>query len=478
VVDPSGAWVVVCSGLQTGSDGYVYVTDLMNNSTYLGWSVPYVAVREHGNEVDGTVALGANVLVQLLRGPALIAEANDIADSSNGWFETEFFSAGGSPVIIQPNDLVVVNAGSPITVPVVPLSAVVDVATDRVTGVGPANDELAVYGWGNNTGADRFVTTAADGSYTADFSGAFDVRPGDVVRVEYENADGNTVWLAWNAPLVRINLGSDIVDGYATPNSTASLVLKRGGATIATAEAQTASDGSFSAFFLDASGNVIDLVTDDVVEVTASPTVATAAIALTAVLDTRNDTVSGNGPAGAPILVAAYTCTTGGCSAAQLTVIASDAGVYAANFSGIMDLGPASYAYVQAADAAGNQTSITTTPAEVPLLDIDKMWITAQGATLVMSTYGTANWNNLTPPQSFSVAGGGRLIFTARYGTLVVTAPDGTVTRPDSTYYVVENPRTGKWKVQLDTWNDQGAQYTIAVGLAQYSIYMPAIKRQ
>ena len=477
-VDPTGAWVLECSSLDVNDDGYVFVTDLMNNSTYLGWSVPFVAVREHGNEVDGTVALGAEVLAQLLRGTAVIAEASDIADSSNGYFYTEFFSAGGSPVIIQPNDVVVVNAGAPITVPVVPLSAVVDTAADRVTGVGPANDQLLVDASGSNSWAERYVTTAADGSYTADFAGAMDLRPGNWLEVTHENAEGNEVWLGWNAPLVRINLASDIVDGFATPNSTASLVLKRGGATIATAQASTSMDGQFSAFFLDGSGNLVDLVADDVVEVTASPTVAAAAIALTASLDTRNDTVSGNSPAGASILVVAYTCSTGGCSRVQMTVIASDAGVYAANFSGMLDLDATSYAYVQAADAAGNQTSITTTPAEVPQLDSTVMSIESNGAVLAMSAYGTANWNNLTPPKSFNVAGGGRLIFSANGGTLVVTAPDGTITRPDSTYYVIENPRTGKWQVQVETWNDLGFQYTVAAGLAQYSIYMPSIKRQ
>ena len=99
------------------------------------------------------------------------------------------------------------------------------------------------------------------------------------------NADGNIVYLDHAAPLVRINLGSDIVDGYATPNAMASVVLKRGGSVIASTKVPTGMDGAFSAFFLDTEGNVINLVAGDVVEVTASPTVASSAVDLTAVVD-------------------------------------------------------------------------------------------------------------------------------------------------------------------------------------------------
>jgi len=477
-IDPTGAWVVECEDdLGPGDDGHIYVTDLTGNRTYLGWSIPGIWVRQNSNYVYGTVTLGADVQVQLQRGAGVVAAASAKADPSNGWFRAEFFTDGGSPAIIQPGDVVAVNAGQMISVPVGPLSAAVDTAADKVTGSGPANQELAVSATVNGDTVVRRLTTAADGSYTADFSGALNLRSGAAIEVRYVNAEGHVVWMAWSAPLVRINLASDIVDGYATPNATAALALKRGGSVVATAEAQTSLYGFFSAFFLDGSGSVIDLVAGDVVEVTASPTVAAAAIALTANLNAATDKVTGSATPGAALLVIAFNCASG-CYSSQMTAIAGADGSYTADFSGSIDLDQTSYAHVQATDAEGNQTSISTLPAEAPRRELAENDVLAAGGVLVMSAYGTANGGNLTPPQTFSVTGGGRLIFAAHGGSLVVTAPDGTVTRPDSTYYVVTNPRTGVWKVQVEAWGSLGDQYAVAAGLAQYSIYMPAIQRQ
>ena len=358
----------------------------------------------------------------------MVGEEIAAADESNGYFAVEFRGNGSSPIIIRPDDTVVVYAAQTITVPVTPLSATADNTTDRVSGVGPAGQDLDVFVWTNGFWGERTVTTAADGSYTADFSGTVDVRPSSWVSVAHFNEDGNEVWTGSYAPLVRINVSSDIVDGYATPNASASLVLKRGGSPVASTSAPTGIYGDFSTFFLDGAGNLVDLVAGDVVEVTASPTVTTAAITLTASVEAGSDTVSGEGPAFAPVLVVAYRCTPdGGCSSAEMTAIASDAGIYVANFAGVFDLDLTSYAYVQAADAEGNETSIATTPPETPQLQDVQDGLLAAGAKLLHSFYGTANRNNLTPPQVFNLAGGGRLIFIARGGDIVVTAPDGTI---------------------------------------------------
>jgi hypothetical protein len=475
-VDPTGNFVLQCNDLQQGASGWIWVHDREGNRTYLSWSTPVVRVRENGNRVAGTVDSGAAVQVRLLRGGTPLVETSTVADEWNGAFTVRFLQ-NGNPVLIRANDVVVVEAGGMITVPVVSLTATADSAADKVVGSGPPAGELRVYAETEGREVLRRITAGADGSYAAEFAGALDIRPGSYVEVAHTNDDGNEVYVAANAPLVRVNLSSDIVDGYATPLATATLVLKRGGAVLATAQAQTASNGAYSAFFL-AGGSVVDLLPGDVVEVTASPTVVNAAIALTGTLDPQANTVSGTGPAGAPILVVAYRCAVGGCVHTSMTVIAGAGGAYVADFSGILDLDPTSYAYVQAADALGNQTSIATVPADVPRLTQVESEMASTGATLLKSAFGTANEDNLTPPLAVNVLGGGSLVFLARGGDLVVTAPDGTVTRPDGTRYTVQNPATGVWQVQLLAYNTNGSQYAVAVGQGAYNVYMPVVKQK
>ncbi len=328
----------------------------------------------------------------------------------------------------------------------------------------------------------RHVTTGGDGAYVADFRGVRDLQGGDYVDVAHMNADGNFVYLEHAAPLVRINLGSDIVDGYATPNAMASVVLKRGGSVIATTKAPTGMDGAFSAFFLDSEGNVINLVAGDVVEVTASPTVASSAVGLTAVVDPTLDRISGSAPAGAAVLVTAYRCEPLECFSYSATAIAGADGSYSLDLAGIFNLDLTSYAYAQVEDGAGNMTSFTSTPSEVPQLAGVESALQAEGAKLLASAFGTGNPGNLTPPMVVNAVGPGKLFFIASGGTLVVTAPDGTIMRSENGYLTVANPLSGRWLVQVQVAGnvpfDNGTQYTMAAGQGLYTVYMPIVKLQ
>ena len=207
-------------------------------------------------------------------------------------------------------------------------------------------------------------------------------------------------------------------------------------------------DGAFSAFFLDNEGNVINLVAGDVVEVTASPTVASSAVGLTAVVDPTLDQITGSAPAGAAVLVIAYRCADS-CSSYAATAIAGADGSYSLDLAGIFDLDLTSYAYAQVIDGQGNMTSFTSTPSVVPQLAAVESSLQAQGATLLASAFGTANRGNLTPPMVVNAVGAGKLIFVATGGTLVVTAPDGTIMRSENGYLTVANPLSGKWLVQV-----------------------------
>jgi hypothetical protein len=504
IVDGGGNWVLPCGDLELGDTGSVFFTEASGNRTYVNWSTPYVTVRLYGNQVSGITVPQAEIQLALRRGEgaaaAVVATATVQADASNGWFRAAFFGPGGLPFLTQPGDtLLATYGGQTISVPLVALAAAADVATEKVSGAGPAGAALEVSVEDDLGRAEvRPVTANAAGQYTADFAGAFDVAPGAQLQVMYRNADGNNVQLVQRVPLVRINLSSDIVDGFAVANGRAALALIRGGATVATAEAATDAEGAFSAFFLDGQGNVIDLLPGDTVQVgmtaasaagvteAAVPAAVTAgALALTVALDAATDSITGNGPAGAPILIVAYRCAAGYCQAYATTVIAGSDGRYAAQLAGIFELDATSYAYAQARDAGGNLTSATTVPAETPQLAAIEEQLQGAGATVLLGFAGTANGGNLTPPQRFNVVGAGKLIFVATGGALVVTAPDGSVLRASDGYLNVANPLSGEWQVQVliagpgvvgpDALGDQ---YAVAVGQGLYTVYMPIVKQR
>jgi len=459
-------------GFSTGATGYVRHNSGAGHCTYLAWAAPYARVREHGNSVDGYVRLGVPVTVRLLSSSgAERAVATTTSSTSNGNFWVSFLDAAGNPLIIHPHDTVRIEASQPVTIPVVPLTAETDPSHDRVTGTGPANAQLDV--WTGNCWRD--VTTGAAGAFTANFSGECDLRAGDWIIVAYSSPEGNQVYISFSTPMVQVNTVNNIVDGYATPNASTLLTLKRGGSTLATATTSTKMDGWFSAFFTDANGKLVDIKAGDTVEVTSSPTMSVPAVNLSATLDINTDTVSGRGPANALLLVRIY--SQGGGSLRDKSVLTDSAGNFSVDLSGEMDLTSSSYAYVRYSDANGHRTSIHTTPARSQRQIEAEQSVRGQGAQVVQATFDAANGNDLTPPLTYFGGGSGTTVFASAGGTLVLTSPDGTVNDSGTTRIVMKNIPLGQWQIQVRLWSGEGSQYAIAVGRAAHTVYLPLVVR-
>jgi hypothetical protein len=479
-ITDDGTWWFAC-GLYAGSYGYLYYTQPDDHRTYLGWAVPLVRVHENGNYVGGTVKRGMPVTVTLQnsRGAERAVETTT-SDRANGWFRVNFQDGAGDPIIIQPNDTVVVQASPAIIVPVTPLSAEMDPVNDEVTGSGPAGKDLEVWIYKAGDWHYRPVTVDGSGAYTADFSGEIDAQAGDEIWVSYWNEEGNLVYIDFNAPMVRVNAVNNIVDGYATPNATAQLTLQQSGvATPTTTSASTGINGWFSAFFTDADGNVVDIQAGDTVQVTASPAVDVDVADLSASVNAGADTVTGTGPADSLLLVKAF--SEGGGWWRSKSVTTDGNGDFAASFAGEMDLTVGSYVYVRYSDANGNQSSIHTTPTHSPLLNAAEQRVEDHGATVETSTFNAANGGDLTPPITYQ-GGGQKLVFASEGGSLILTRPDGSVDDSDSTWIVVEGAPEGLWQVQVRLWGgsgDEGEQYAVAIGKAEvkYDLYLPLVLR-
>ena len=466
-------------GVGTGATGYVYYTDQQGHRTYVGWAAAHVWVREKGSEVGGYVEPGVPVTVRVLDGSGREkVRAQTTSSSFNGLFTlTDLRDATGNVVIIEPNDTVVVSATSLITVPVVPLSAQADKTTDKVTGTGgePGSrpDRVSVQ---LHSGGDwywRNVTVASDGTFTADFSNEADIQAGDEVYVHYTNEDGNRVYIRSVVPIVRVNSANDIVDGYVTPNATVRLTLKRSGNVLATATTTSDGEGFFSAFFVDATGKVVDIRAGDVVEVTASPTFSITVAAISATVNPDDDTVSGTGPANTVLLVKAVSES----GEATKPAYTDGEGNFRVDFSDSLDITGESYVFIVYRDASGNKSAFHVKAGRLALENYLEQTVLNAGGQVEKVVSGVANDGDLTPPVTYQ-GGGGTLVFAARNGRLVITKPDGSILKA-SDYIEVKNAPVGEWKVQVrvSSTGVEGVEYGFAIGKIGYQIYLPVVKR-
>ena len=463
--------------------GYVRYTDSNGNSVYTSFSSPYAWVGENSSRVSGYVStFYGPVTVTLKTGTTIKASARTTSDAG-GWFTVYLLDAVGNPAVILAGDTVEVSAPSTFfSVPVVPLSLNANLATDVISGIGPAGASLNVYVSASSGSAQRYPTTDASGNYTADFSGYYDIKAGDQVEVSYwNNSTRSGVYLFYNTPLVRVNATANTVDGYATPNHTVSLALKRVGSTIATASVKSNADGYFSAFFIDTTGAVVDIQAGDVIDVTASPTNSITVPALTASLNAATNVVSGSGPASSAIYIRLYHWNIGQWYGGQWyggqfnsydqSVTTDSSGNYAVDFTGQLDLLDYDYAYVRYTDVNGNQSAVNTLAAGSPWKTQAEEDVINNGATLKVSTFGSSNGGAISVPM-FYTHSGGTAVFASRIGSLYITAPDGAIYDMGMWFFAISNATPGKWKVQVRIGGGEGNQYAMAAGTAHHTYYV------
>ncbi len=336
--------------LRPGAAGVVRTHTADGHWIQANFATPLVRVYEERNEVDGNAgAPRAAVTVVLRRGGDVVASAATEADADGG-FQVAFVDGAGRPVDVTSdgNETVEVsiNGGGPIVVPAVALSAAVDVENDVVSGSAGTGDRPILVtvqrGW---QAADL---TVPGGAYVADFRGLWDVQAGDEGEIKYINADGHEVYLDWAAPIVRVNLGDDDVDGYvAVPGAEVEVTLLAGSTTLAVegTEANPA-NGWFSVRLRDEVGDQVLIEAGQTVEVRADGVlVATVDVpTLTAHADELDDTVAGDAPTGEVQVEV---------DGVRQTVLAGSP--YTADFADLTDIEVGSWGEVQVRDGAGNE---------------------------------------------------------------------------------------------------------------------------
>ncbi len=279
----------------------------------------------------------------------------------------------GQAVPIEAGDRVEANFGGRTKMLIVPyLSARADAALDRVTGATNADmsegASLTVYptsvSYEDSYSPSKSVQPDASGAFTATnpfyYHGSsttwVDIREGDQGHVRYVTPAGDRVqyrlMAEYPAPRVWVRKDSYYLYGYSFPRYVPiTTTLRRGGNTIATAQARTDGIGYFYAYLRDAAGNYVYIREGDVVRVEA-PGIApieVPVVRLTAQADAEQDAIWGYGPPNALLTVG---------NSAQPFPTGTD-GAYRADLRGLNDLQPGNSYSVNYRNADGHTVYIS-----------------------------------------------------------------------------------------------------------------------
>jgi hypothetical protein len=179
-------------------------------------------------------------------------------------------------------------------VPTLTVRLSVESGATEVEGEAPPGATVSIVAWRDAAEfATALVTATASGQYQASLDGAFAFRAGDAARASIRTAGGTIVFADAALPLIRARLHGDQVEGRLQPLAIYTLTVAPHPSVTGTAW----TDGSFSR--LAPAGA---LRPGDQVEIaSAGRTIRVALPALTARLDARSATVTGQAPPGSQL---------------------------------------------------------------------------------------------------------------------------------------------------------------------------------
>ncbi len=199
-----------------------------------GWDrteiiVPVAFVRANATweNVDGEFAPG-EVVTYVVRDAGGEVKATRAGETpSSGWFSLN------CDCDMVPGDTVHVTSdrGFDATLTLIPITAQVDLAADTVTGVMtgatfPGEGHVWSFSPARDDGRGMDVSVAADGSYTADFSDIWDIRPGDEGEVWLFDANRNRVGVGWRSAKMDIFYAGDWVWVAGEPGAAATVTVQ------------------------------------------------------------------------------------------------------------------------------------------------------------------------------------------------------------------------------------------------------------
>lgn len=343
----SGNWIATFSNLDIapGTSGNARQFDPAGNSTNIYWSVPdpYFRVYPLGDFIYGSEWTPNTLVTASVQGSSI----------GSGWSDsTGYVYIRSSSYDIKFGDTVVLTDGTYTRTHVVYFLEVTSVnqTTNVVSGKAEANAILSHVSARGTDGnwAYRYPPVDGSGNWSANFSGDVNITKGVYGWVGQRDEARSSTHIYWYVPdpMMTIYPEEDQVYGYDWPANT-TITLSIG---TKTWMGTSSYDGSISFYSLS-----FDILTGQTVTMSGggyskAHTVRNLAVTT---IDAVTDTVSGTSAGSAQIVVWAcdYNCN-------QLTVTANSSGVWAANFTGLVDIDRGSSGAAAQYDPDGDSTVI------------------------------------------------------------------------------------------------------------------------
>lgn len=256
------------------------------------------------------------------------------------------------PFDIQPGDLVKMTDGvfeREHTVSSLEITEIVE-DSDSIYGVAGPEREVVIYACGDGQCHSKTTLANYEGGWYADFSGMVDIRPGvSGWAVEYDNARLNSTHISWRIPRPSITVYpfDDYVLGVDwTPNSEITL-------RIGDMEWTEFSEPSGYVNFLDL---YYDIQPGHEIWMTDGENIKSYVVSVLAIteFDEEHDVIYGIGGDNKQIQVSANNGGLGG----NKSVETDENGIWFADFSDKVEIGPGTFGWLEEYDEEGNKTEI------------------------------------------------------------------------------------------------------------------------
>ncbi len=328
-------------------------------------AVPVVRVQSGSNYVTGALPVESGQIIVTLRGASGQVKATATTWSCyDGSFDVYLYQ-DEQWAIIEAGDTVEVAAGDTlVTVAVPTLTVQADWTADSLFGQALPDAPLKVTWYGGDDWDEPsrtwVVTSTIAGSYSLDLSGQVDLERGDQIKVTWTDENDNEVWVSYRAPRLEAALGSSDVNLVGPLYSPLTLtLLSIDGALLYTGTTTLDASGQAWFYLYDPdSGIPLYQETGQTLVADLAGEVMTLTLPhLTARADPLADTVSGEAPPGARLVVYAASWWDWSSVAATITgdgdaggggwwdwlpVTVTITGTYSVDFSDVVDFGSSS----------------------------------------------------------------------------------------------------------------------------------------
>lgn len=249
--DPSGHYEANFAGrwdIATGDTATSQVTLDGGHTVSAEGGALDVTVFLRTGVVSGRATRNATVRATLRSAAGSQRASGQTQAGGNGRFELQLADSAGQPVAPNAGDVLRLEFGSTAVEMTIPLLTVsYDLDSDTIRGQATPGGRIVVRASGVMGPSQTFeVTPGPDGRYQLALAGRFDLRAGTLLEVSYLTGEGLTARIDERVPIGHVQLGGNLVSGYAAPNASVQVRLERSGATIASGSVTAGADGAFS----------------------------------------------------------------------------------------------------------------------------------------------------------------------------------------------------------------------------------------